>query len=217
MLLPTIALLPERIAQLLALVVGVSSLFLFPIAFFVPVLYRKRDFIWSGFGLFYGVVLWFCAAQFTLTVLAGQAAAVLLLVWLGNQALKFRWLELDDRQRASVPWVGRTYKRRHKAEASIPSLGSPQSPKPEAPEPESSELESPQPESPVGDSPNAEGTTDEVPPQIPDSPDESDDTPGASPELAPEIASEARGDGVTPPAPESPRDPGGGRRTRSWG
>ncbi|MEM6352935.1 MAG: Ycf66 family protein, partial [Cyanobacteria bacterium P01_D01_bin.14] len=46
--------------------------------------------IWSGVGLFYAVVLWFCAGQMGGAEILGQTAAVALLTWLGWQTLLLR-------------------------------------------------------------------------------------------------------------------------------
>jgi hypothetical protein len=116
----SISTLPQLLVQLLALAVGLASLFLYLVAFVIPVLYRKKDLLWSGLGLFYAVVLWFCAAQFSLPVLAGQVASVLLLGWLSTQALQFRWLQLSDVQKASVPIAGRAARKRKAAQAKQP-------------------------------------------------------------------------------------------------
>jgi hypothetical protein len=49
------------LAYILAIAVAVSSLALYLAAFFLPEVHRKNDFIWSGVGLFYALVLWVCA------------------------------------------------------------------------------------------------------------------------------------------------------------
>jgi hypothetical protein len=74
----------------LAIVVGLSSLVLFSTAFFMSDVHRQDDFLWSGIGLFYALVLWFCATRITGGVLLGQAAAVALLVSYNWQTLKLR-------------------------------------------------------------------------------------------------------------------------------
>ena len=63
----------------LAIAVGLSSLVLFLTAFLMPKIHRQDDFLWSGVGLFYALVLWFCAAKISGAVLLGQLAAVALL------------------------------------------------------------------------------------------------------------------------------------------
>ena len=74
----------------LAISVALSSLVLFSTAFFMSDIHRKDDFLWSGVGLFYALVLWFCARNITGTVLLGQASASILLVSFCWQTLKLR-------------------------------------------------------------------------------------------------------------------------------
>lgn len=78
------------LAYLLALVVALGSFALYMAAFFFPEVHRKNDFIWSGVGLFYALVLWVCAERITGGVLLGQTASVALLGWLGWQTLTLR-------------------------------------------------------------------------------------------------------------------------------
>lgn len=79
------------LAYILALGVGLGSFALYIAAFFFPEVHRKSDFIWSGIGLFYALVLWVCAGRITGGVLLGQTASVALLGWFGWQTLKLRW------------------------------------------------------------------------------------------------------------------------------
>lgn len=78
------------LAYMLALVVGLGSFGLYMAAFFFPEVHRKNDFIWSGVGLFYALVLWVCAGRMTGGVLLGQLAVVALLGWFGWQMLWLR-------------------------------------------------------------------------------------------------------------------------------
>ncbi|WP_293077527.1 Ycf66 family protein [Okeania sp. SIO3B5] len=78
------------LTKILALAVGLGSLALYLVAFFFPEVHRKNDFIWSGVGLFYGLILWFCAGRITGAVLLGQVASVALLGWFGWQTLTLR-------------------------------------------------------------------------------------------------------------------------------
>ena len=64
----------------LAIAVGLSSLILFSTAFLMSDIHRQDDFFWSGVGLFYALVLWFCATRITGSLLLGQTAAVALLI-----------------------------------------------------------------------------------------------------------------------------------------
>ncbi|MEM9484043.1 MAG: Ycf66 family protein [Cyanobacteria bacterium P01_F01_bin.116] len=78
------------LANLLAVVVGVGSLGFYLAAFVLPEVHRRSDFFWSGVGMFYAVVLWYCARQMNGAVLLGQTASVGLLLWLGYQTLLLR-------------------------------------------------------------------------------------------------------------------------------
>jgi hypothetical protein len=74
----------------LAIAVGVSSSILFVTAFLFKDIHRQDDFFWSGVGLFYALVLWFCATSITGAVLLGQFAVVALLTAYFWQMLKLR-------------------------------------------------------------------------------------------------------------------------------
>ena len=74
----------------LAIAVAVSSLILFSTAFLMSDIHRQDDFFWSGIGLIYALVLWFCARNITGAVLLGQAAAVAVLISSNWQTLKLR-------------------------------------------------------------------------------------------------------------------------------
>ena len=91
------------LAYLLALTVGLGSFALYMAAFFFPEVHRKNDFIWSGVGLFYALVLWVCAARITGGVLLGQTASVTLLGWLGWQTLLLRRQVAPLEQQTAVP------------------------------------------------------------------------------------------------------------------
>jgi hypothetical protein len=78
------------LSQILAVVVGLGSVALYLAAFFFPEVHRRHDFFWSGVGLFYALVLWFCAGQVTATEWLGHLASVSLLGWLGWQTLTLR-------------------------------------------------------------------------------------------------------------------------------
>ena len=53
-------------------------------------IHRRDDFLWSSVGLFYALVLWFCASRITGSLLLGQAAAVALVISFNWQNLKLR-------------------------------------------------------------------------------------------------------------------------------
>jgi Ycf66 protein N-terminus len=78
------------LAYVLALMVGSGSFALYMAAFFFPEVHRKNDFVWSGVGLFYALVLWVCAGRITGGVLLGEMASVALLGWLGWQTFLLR-------------------------------------------------------------------------------------------------------------------------------
>jgi hypothetical protein len=79
------------LALTLAIFLGIASLALFLTAFFRPKLHRQDDFLWSGIGLFYALILWLCAEQLRGGVLLGQVAGVALVLTFGWQTLKLRW------------------------------------------------------------------------------------------------------------------------------
>lgn len=78
------------LAYILALAVALGSLGIYLAAFFFPEIHRKYDFIWSGVGLFYALVLWVCAGRITGGLLLGQLAGVALLGWSVTQTLQLR-------------------------------------------------------------------------------------------------------------------------------
>ncbi|MEL6935282.1 MAG: Ycf66 family protein [Cyanobacteria bacterium J06607_17] len=78
------------LANVLAVIVGIGSLAFYLVAFILPEVHRRSDFFWSGVGMFYAVVLWYCARQINGAVLLGQTASVGLLLWLGYQTLRLR-------------------------------------------------------------------------------------------------------------------------------
>jgi hypothetical protein len=93
------------LANALAVLVGIGSLAFYLAAFFLPEVHRKSDFLLSGIGLFYAVVLWFCAGQITGAVLLGQLAGVTLVLWLGWQTLSMRRSTTPSAQQTPVKAV----------------------------------------------------------------------------------------------------------------
>ena len=91
------------LAYILALVVGIASLAIYLAAFFFPEIHRKNDFIWSGVGLFYALVLWIFAPSITGGLLLGHIASVALLVWFGWQTLSLRRQLTPEVQQTPVP------------------------------------------------------------------------------------------------------------------
>ncbi|MGP0129187.1 MAG: Ycf66 family protein [cyanobacterium endosymbiont of Rhopalodia musculus] len=78
------------LAYILAIIIAFTSIILYLSAFFLPELHRQDDFLWSGIGLFYALVLWVCAERITGGILLGQSAAVLLMVSFGWQTVRLR-------------------------------------------------------------------------------------------------------------------------------
>jgi Ycf66 protein N-terminus len=91
------------LAYILAIAVGLGSFSLYMAAFFFPEVYRKYDFIWSGVGMFYALVLWVCAGRITGGVLLGQMASVALLGWLGWQTLGLRRSLTPIHRKTQIP------------------------------------------------------------------------------------------------------------------
>ncbi|MEO0868101.1 MAG: Ycf66 family protein [Cyanobacteria bacterium J06642_11] len=99
------------LANLLALIVGCGSLGFYLVAFILPEVHRRSDFFWSGVGLFYAVVLWYCARQMQGAVLLGQTASVGLVLWLGYQTLLLRRQTTPAAQQTPI-WLGKTERNR---------------------------------------------------------------------------------------------------------
>jgi Ycf66 protein N-terminus len=76
--------------DLLGWIVVLGSLGLYLSRFFLPEVQRKNDAIWSGIGLFYGLILWANGDRIKGGLLLGQMASVALIVWLGWQASRIR-------------------------------------------------------------------------------------------------------------------------------
>jgi hypothetical protein len=91
------------LAYVLAFVVGLGSLALYISAFFFPEIHRKNDFIWSGIGLFYALMLWVFAPRIWGGLLLGHVASVALLVWFGWQTLSLRRQLTPLLQQTPVP------------------------------------------------------------------------------------------------------------------
>lgn len=92
------------LAYVLAIIIAIGSFTFYMAAFFVPEIHRRQDFVWSGVGMFYAVVLWFCAGRITGAVLLGQIASVALLGWLGWQTLELRRRLTPASVRTAATW-----------------------------------------------------------------------------------------------------------------
>ncbi|MEO1670266.1 MAG: Ycf66 family protein [Cyanobacteria bacterium J06631_2] len=86
----------------LAIAVAISSLVLFSTAFLMSKIHRRDDFLWSGVGLFYALILWYCAKNITGAVLLGQAAATALLVSYSWQTIKLRQMVANPAKAAAA-------------------------------------------------------------------------------------------------------------------
>lgn len=91
------------LAYILALAVGIGSLAIYLSAFFFPEIHRKNDFIWSGIGLFYALVLWIFAPRITGGLLLGHIASVALLWWFGWQTISLRRQLTPEAQQTQIP------------------------------------------------------------------------------------------------------------------
>jgi hypothetical protein len=91
------------LTYLLALVVGLGSFSLYMAAFLFPEVHRRYDFIWSGVGMFYALVLWVCAGRITGGLLLGQIASVALLSWFVYQTLHLRREQTPVELRTPLP------------------------------------------------------------------------------------------------------------------
>jgi Ycf66 protein N-terminus len=91
------------LAYFLALAVGLGSFAIYMAAFFFPEIHRKNDFIWSGVGLFYALVLWVFARRITGGLLLGHIASVALLGSFGWQTLSLRRQLTPQAQQTPVP------------------------------------------------------------------------------------------------------------------
>ncbi|MFM6268293.1 MAG: Ycf66 family protein, partial [Dolichospermum sp.] len=79
------------------------SLAIYLSAFFFPEIHRQNDFIWSGVGLFYALVLWIFAPGITGGLLLGHIASVALLVWFVAQTLLLRRQLIPQGQQTPLP------------------------------------------------------------------------------------------------------------------
>ncbi len=91
------------LAYVLALAVGLGSLAIYVAAFFFPEIHRKNDFIWSGVGFFYALVLWVFARRITGGLLLGHVASVALLGWSITQTLSLRRQVTPKTQQTPIP------------------------------------------------------------------------------------------------------------------
>jgi hypothetical protein len=91
------------LAYVLALAVGLGSLAIYLAAFFFPEIHRKGDFVWSGVGMFYALVLWVFARRISGGLLLGHVASVALLSWSVSQTLLLRRQLTPQTQQTPIP------------------------------------------------------------------------------------------------------------------
>ena len=219
------------LAYILAIAVGLASLSLYLSAFFLPELHRKDDFLWSGVGLFYALVLWICAGRMTGSVLLGQGAAVSLVLCFGWQTLRLRRAiaHPDDKTDVTgfslLTWVQNRFKKSSPpvtppvTETQEEAIAPPETPQEETPvtsevEPEqtsvTSELEpeqTPQEETPVTSEVEPEQTPVTLEPEVEETPVTSEVEPEQTPQQQPTIISELDDKEVSPePTEENTED-----------
>ena len=68
------------LSYFLAIIIAIISVALYLTAFLDRKIHRQDDFLWSGLGLFYGLILWICAGRITGALLLGQLAATFLII-----------------------------------------------------------------------------------------------------------------------------------------
>lgn len=116
------------LAYILAIAIALASVVLFFSAFFAPKLHRKDDFLWSGVGLFYGLILWLCAGRFTGGALLGQMAAVVLVLSFAWQTISLRAAIANPEKQAGIKtfslldWIGGGL---GKKKAKVPTIAKP--------------------------------------------------------------------------------------------
>lgn len=91
------------LTNILALIVGFGSLAIYLAAFFFPEVHRKNDFIWSGVGLFYALVLWVFAPRIGGWFFLGQLASVALLFWFVWQTFSLRRQVTPAMEQTPIP------------------------------------------------------------------------------------------------------------------
>jgi hypothetical protein len=91
------------LAYVLAFAIAIGSFAIYMVSFFFPEIHRKNDFIWSGVGLFYALVIWIFARRITGGLLLGHIASVALLGWFGWQTFALRRQIVPVAQQTPVP------------------------------------------------------------------------------------------------------------------
>ncbi|BDA66081.1 hypothetical protein CAL7716_002470 [Calothrix sp. PCC 7716] len=111
------------LAYVLALAVGIGSIALYLAAFFFPEIHKKNDFIWSGVGFFYALVLWIFARRIGGGLLLGHIASVSLLYWFGWQTFALRRQTVPASQRTPLPSAEEVKAKVDGNKFSLPQIG----------------------------------------------------------------------------------------------
>jgi thiol:disulfide interchange protein len=91
------------LTYILSALVGTGSVALYLAAFVFPELYRPKDLLWSGLGLFYALVLWINGRELNGGLLLGQALSILLLGWFVWETLTLRRQVVPAADRTPLP------------------------------------------------------------------------------------------------------------------
>jgi Ycf66 protein N-terminus len=98
----------RMLTYILSVLVGTGSVALYLAAFVMPELYRPKDLLWSGLGLFYALVLWINGRELSGGLLLGQALSVVLLGWFAWETLALRRQIVPAAERTPLPNADKT-------------------------------------------------------------------------------------------------------------
>jgi hypothetical protein len=98
----------RMLTYILSALVGSGSVALYLAAFVFPEIYRPKDLIWSGLGLFYALVLWVNGRELNGGLLLGQALSVLLLGWFAWETMSLRRQIVPESERTPLPKTNQT-------------------------------------------------------------------------------------------------------------
>jgi Ycf66 protein N-terminus len=96
------------LTYILSALVGTGSVALYLAAFVFPEIYRPKDLLWSGIGLFYALVLWINGRELNGGLLLGQALSVLLLGWFAWETMSLRRQIVPEAERTPLPNANKT-------------------------------------------------------------------------------------------------------------
>jgi Ycf66 protein N-terminus len=91
------------LTYILSVLVGTGSVALYLSAFVFPEIYRPKDLLWSGLGLFYALVLWINGRDLNGGLLLGQSLSVVLLGWFAWETLSLRRQIVPETERTPLP------------------------------------------------------------------------------------------------------------------